>query len=120
MRARRARRCRITSRRSACPDADTLAARILSDEARKQLIAETSRARELLAVATATRDDAEKRLAAVAATRPHDADAEESTRAEVEARGKALESRRGACTSRSVAARSSSRSTAARLAISPR
>ena len=78
------------------PDADTLASRILSDEARKQLIAETSRARELLAVATATRDDAEKRLAAVAATRPADADAEESSRAEVEARGKALESRRGA------------------------
>ncbi len=76
-------------------DADTLAERLLSDEARKRLTEETSRVRERLVAATATRDDADKRLSAVVATRPHDADAEESTRAEVIARGKALESRRG-------------------------
>ena len=77
------------------PDADTLAERLLSDEARRRLTEETSRVRERLVAATATRDDADRRLSAVVATRPHDADAEESTRAEVDARGKALESRRG-------------------------
>jgi exonuclease SbcC len=77
------------------PDAGSLAERLLTDDARKRLIEETSRAREALVAATATRDDAEKRLAAVTATRPRDADAEESSSAEVHARREGLESRRG-------------------------
>lgn len=77
------------------PDAAALGERLLSDEARQRLVDETSRVREALVVATATREGAEARLAVVVAARPVDADPDESTAAEVGARRKSLESRRG-------------------------
>ena len=77
------------------PDIDSLAERLLTDDARKRLTEETGRAREALVAATATRDDADKRLAAVTTTRPGDAGAEESTSEAVNARRKGLESRSG-------------------------
>ena len=81
----------------ALPDERALAERILADEPRRRLTEETSRAREALVAAKATRDDADRRLAATTATRPADADAdaEESTSADVAARRRGLESRRG-------------------------
>lgn len=75
------------------PDAGALALRLLTDEARKRLTDEATQVREALVAATATRDDAAKRLAAVAATRPRDVDAEESSSAEVRARREGLKSR---------------------------
>jgi len=77
------------------PDEGALAERLLTDDARRRLTEETSRARDALVAATATRDDAEKRLAAVTATHPREADAEESTSEAVNTRRRGLESRSG-------------------------
>jgi DNA repair protein SbcC/Rad50 len=79
----------------ALPDERALVDRLLTDERRLRLTDETSRVREALAAATTTRDGAERRLADIAASRPTDADADESTSADLAARRKGLESRRG-------------------------
>jgi exonuclease SbcC len=79
----------------ALPDAAALAERLLPDDTRKRLIDDTSRVREALVAALAKRDDAALRLAATTAARPEGAESDESTSAEVAARRRGLESRRG-------------------------
>ncbi|MEP7120436.1 MAG: AAA family ATPase [Byssovorax sp.] len=79
----------------ALPDEAALAERILADEPRRSLIEATSRAREAVVAAKATRDEADRRLAATTAARPADAGAEERTIADLGSQRRSLESRRG-------------------------